>query len=172
MLLTQLLREMWSAWRSAGAPAAPQSAPGAAYSDAVFRQRDLQAAKEIILNPAPDMTTDERWEFETRAVVEEMGRAMQLDATSRVLDYGCGIGRIAKALIERYGCSVLGVDISADMRRFAVDYVASERFRTCEPAELDRLVKLGYSATAACACWAAFGEAPIPWSGFDIRIEA
>ena len=69
MLLTQLLREMWSAWRSAGAPAAPQSAPGAAYSDAVFRQRDLQAAKEIILNPAPDMTTDERWEFETRAVV-------------------------------------------------------------------------------------------------------
>ena len=132
-----------------------RSAPSASagYSDAIFRQGDLQTAKAIILNPAPDMTTDERWEFETRAVVEEMGRALNLDAGSRVLDYGCGIGRLSKALIERYGCSVLGVDISPDMRRLAATYVGSERFRTCEPAELDRLLKYGYSATAACACW-------------------
>ena len=45
-----------------------------------------------------------------------------------VLDFGCGIGRLSKALLEQYDCRVLGVDISPDMRRMAAEYVNSDRF--------------------------------------------
>ena len=45
-----------------------------------------------------------------------------------MLDFGCGIGRLSKALVEKYDCHVLGVDISPDMRRMAQDYVGSDRF--------------------------------------------
>ena len=34
-----------------------------------------------------------------------------------VLDYGCGIGRIAKELILKTSCKVIGVDISESMRK-------------------------------------------------------
>jgi SAM-dependent methyltransferase len=99
------------------------------------------------------MSTDERWEFETQNLVEELGRVMNLSTESRIVDYGCGIGRVAKALIDQYGCSVVGVDISAEMRRFAAEYVKSERFVACEPAGLDRMIAEGFRATGAYACW-------------------
>ena len=48
-----------------------------------------------------------------------------------VLDYGCGVGRLAKAMIEAKGCAVIGLDISARMRTLAQDYVASDRLSPC-----------------------------------------
>lgn len=123
------------------------------YSPAVFHTSDIEKAKYIILTPTPDMTTDERWEIETRNLTEELGLALKLNAESCILDFGCGIGRIAKALIERYGCSVVGVDISENMRKFSIDYVNSERFTACDPAALDQMIKEGFHATGAYACW-------------------
>ena len=38
-----------------------------------------------------------------------------LDATSRVLDVGCGSGNTACLIVERYGAQVLGIDISEMM---------------------------------------------------------
>lgn len=99
------------------------------------------------------MTTNERWEIETQNLSEQLGRELNLNSESRILDYGCGIGRVAKALIERYRCTVIGVDISPDMRRLAVDYVGSERFVTCDPAKIDQMIKEGFQATGAYACW-------------------
>jgi len=78
---------------------------------------------------------------------------MGLDANSRLLDFGCGIGRVAKALIERYRCSVVGIDISAQMRELAVGYVNSDRFAVREPEDLDRMIEEGFRATGAYACW-------------------
>jgi ubiquinone/menaquinone biosynthesis C-methylase UbiE len=37
----------------------------------------------------------------------------------RVLDVGCGTGRLAAALAERYGCKVWGVDLSSEMLEVA-----------------------------------------------------
>jgi ubiquinone/menaquinone biosynthesis C-methylase UbiE len=37
----------------------------------------------------------------------------------RVLDVGCGTGRLAAALAERYGCKVWGVDLSPEMLEVA-----------------------------------------------------
>lgn len=152
-MLIRLLRDIWGARRSGEFSTSSVATPGATYSPTIFHAGDLETAKAIILNPMPDMTTDERWEVETQNLVEELGRVMSLSTQSRILDYGCGIGRVAKALIDRYGCSVVGVDISAEMRRFAVEYVKSERFVACEPAALDRMIAEGFRATGAYACW-------------------
>lgn len=123
------------------------------YDPRVFDAADVESAKFVILTPTPDMTTTERWEVETRNLVDLLGRITMLDRNSCVLDYGCGIGRLAKGLIDRYGCRVVGVDISARMRDLARDYVQSDRFVVCSPDELDRRVSSGLQATHACACW-------------------
>jgi SAM-dependent methyltransferase len=152
-MLIRLLRDIWSSRRSGDSETSNAARPSPSYSPAIFHANDLETAKTIILNPMPDMTTDERWEVETQNLVEELGRVMKLGTESLILDYGCGIGRVANALIERYGCSVVGVDISAEMRRFAVDYVKSDRFLACEPAALDPMIAEGFRATGAYACW-------------------
>ena len=94
-----------------------ESEKKATYRPEIFEVGDLQSAKEIILTPEPDTTTEERWEYETPFLVDEIGRALTLDSTSFVLDYGCGVGRLAKELIKRHQCHVLGVDISSSMRQ-------------------------------------------------------
>lgn len=152
-MLIRRFRDIWSPRRSADVAALSVTTPCARYSPAVFSAIDLEAAKAIILNAAPDITIDERWKIETDNLVEELGRVMGLGTGSRILDYGCGVGRVAKALIDRYGCSVFGVDISADMRRLAVDYVKSERFVVCDPATLAGMIRKGFHATGAYACW-------------------
>jgi SAM-dependent methyltransferase len=152
-MLIRLLRDIWGSRRSADFAASNAAAQGPSYSPTIFHAGDLETAKAVILNPMPDMTTDERWEVETQNLVAELGLVMNLNAQSRILDYGCGIGRVAKALIDRYGCSVVGVDISADMRRFAVEYVKSERFVAYAPAAVDRMIADGFRATGAYACW-------------------
>src|SRR5689334_11703310 len=97
------------------------------YHPDIFEVDDIESAKQIILTPEVGTTTQERWERETPFLVEEIGRALGLDENSCVLDYGCGIGRLAKGLIERYQCFVIGMDISTGMLLLAPKYVWSER---------------------------------------------
>jgi SAM-dependent methyltransferase len=152
-MLIRLLRNIWMPKRRKAEEPAGTPIPQQQFSPAVFHTGDLDKAKHIILTPTRDMTTDQRWEIETRNVAEELGRALNLGPESRILDYGCGIGRIAKALIERYGCSVVGVDISEHMRKLSLDYVNSDRFSVCDAAGLDQRIQDGYRATGAYACW-------------------
>lgn len=65
-----------------------------------------------------------------------IGNAFNLDNSKSVLDFGCGIGRMSKGLIDEYGCSVMGVEISPDMQGLAKKYVNSSRFSLCFPEEL------------------------------------
>jgi SAM-dependent methyltransferase len=152
-VLSVMIRQVFSSLRRGARSAASGEPSRANYDPRVFDAADMESAKFVILNPLPDMTTAERWEVETRNLVALLGRIMPLDANSCVLDYGCGIGRLAKGLIERYGCQVVGVDISARMRELAREYVQTDRFIACSPDELDQRVAGGLRATHACACW-------------------
>lgn len=98
----------------------------------------LDAARRIILTDE-GMESDERWRTETPHLVGMILDRIGLDAGSLVLDYGCGIGRLAKPLIERSGCHVVGADFSYDMLALAVRHVASPQFICCTPAAIDRL---------------------------------
>ena len=131
----------------------------------IFEVKDLQAAKQIILTPEGS-TTEERWVRETPLVADMIGRAMSLTPDSVVIDYGCGIGRLAKELIARYGCRVVGVDISPAMRGFAVDYVASDRFKAVSRQMLDHEIAQQKRFDAAIAIWV-LQHSPTPRDDID-----
>jgi 2-polyprenyl-3-methyl-5-hydroxy-6-metoxy-1,4-benzoquinol methylase len=123
------------------------------YDPAVFRDVDtVERAKGVILNPDGVHTVDERWELETRWLFDKVASWMPAKGAT-CLDYGCGIGRLAKPLIEERGWSVMGVDISAAMRGMAVGYVASPRFLACAPGALDQLLGFGLRLDFAVAIW-------------------
>lgn len=118
-----------------------------------FECNDLGRAKELILTSNNSMSTDERWEKETPYISEKIGLECGLTDRSLVLDYGCGIGRIAKAVIQRYGCRVIGVDISASMRSMALEYVGSGQFSVFSPEDFDVLLKSGMKVDHSYAVW-------------------
>ena len=60
---------------------------------------------------------------------------------------------MAKALIDRHGCRVIGVDTSPSMRALAVGYVASDNFLACPPEMLDVLIARGIGCDAALSIW-------------------
>lgn len=121
----------------------------ATYSPAVFNVGDIEQAKRIILTTEGKFTTDERWRVETPYLLSLIERTMDLGEDSVVLDYGCGIGRMSKALIERFGCRVVGVDISVSMRALAAVYVSSDKFAAMAPDMLSQFE--GFDA--ALAIW-------------------
>jgi len=123
------------------------------YCPEIFDVADIEQAKRIILTPQPGTTTEERWEKETIFLADQIGMFLKPDENSIVLDYGCGIGRIAKALIGKHRCRILGVDISTAMRRLAPRYVRSSNFSVCTPEMLDVMVEKGLSVDHVYAVW-------------------
>lgn len=98
------------------------------YDPSVFSVKSAEEAKRVILTTPASVDHAAYWERCTAATGDILVRELVIGPDSVVLDFGCGIGRLAKHLIERTGCRVLGVDISAEMRQLAVDYVQSDRF--------------------------------------------
>lgn len=122
------------------------------YRPEVFQVENLEHAKAIILTPE-DSTTDERWEKETPYLADEAVSYLGLGPDMVVLDYGCGVGRMAKALIERSGCTVIGVDISQQMRELAPAYVEDDRFTIRARPALEAMISNGLRVDAAIAVW-------------------
>jgi cyclopropane fatty-acyl-phospholipid synthase-like methyltransferase len=122
------------------------------YRPQVFQVDTLDQAKSIILTPE-DSTTEERWEKETPYLADEATSFFGLGPDMIVLDYGCGVGRMAKALIERSGCTVIGVDISQPMRQLAPAYVEDDRFAICARPALESMIASGLRVDAAIAVW-------------------
>jgi SAM-dependent methyltransferase len=127
--------------------------PQPTYAPRAFDVRDVDEARRIILTPETGTTTESRWRLETPYLVERIGEHFALAPQHVVLDYGCGLGRMAKALIDRAGCWVVGVDLSPSMRQLAPGYVQSARFSIVSPQVLDMLVARGFRADAALAIW-------------------
>jgi SAM-dependent methyltransferase len=122
------------------------------YNPDIFSVRNVTEAKGIILT-AETSTTDARWERETPLMSGLIEARTKVGPETVVLDYGCGIGRMAKALIERHGCRVVGVDISPSMRALSVEYVNSDRFFACSPEMLGLLIGAGLRFDLAIAVW-------------------
>ena len=123
------------------------------YSRRVFEAADEASARRIILTPEFGQNTDERWERETPYLVDLIGEQLQPRKGGLLIDYGCGIGRLSKALIERFGVRVLGVDLSERMRVLAPDYVGSQLFSVVSPYMLHSLAQKGLRADGALSVW-------------------
>jgi cyclopropane fatty-acyl-phospholipid synthase-like methyltransferase len=63
------------------------------------------------------------WDEATEYTIELMQKSGVIKAESFVVDWGCGVGRIASELVERYNANVLAVDRSVKMLRHALSYV-------------------------------------------------
>jgi SAM-dependent methyltransferase len=122
------------------------------YNPKIFDATNIADAKAIILT-AEDSTTEKRWATETPYIADLISRSFKLTEQSIVLDYGCGIGRLAKEFIARHKCWVVGVDISTNMRALAAAYVASDRFFSCAPEMLAMLIECGVVFDIAVSVW-------------------
>jgi cyclopropane fatty-acyl-phospholipid synthase-like methyltransferase len=123
------------------------------YNREIFSAKTMQDARHVILTPKENASVNQRWERETPVMADIIGTSFNLDQSKTVLDYGCGVGRISRAVIERYNCTVLGVDISMDMQQFAVEYVDSENFSVCFPEALDDMTQDGYRVDNALSIY-------------------
>lgn len=124
----------------------------ATYFPDVFAVQDIEEARRIILT-GEGSTTAERWQVETPWLVDTISSLIDIGPDPLLIDYGCGIGRVAKELIARHGCRVLGVDISPQMRSLAIAYVQSDRFSTCSPEMLQGFIDDGLRVDAAFSIW-------------------
>jgi 2-polyprenyl-3-methyl-5-hydroxy-6-metoxy-1,4-benzoquinol methylase len=109
------------------------------YNPSVFEVQSIPEAAAIILTPEGGQTTQERWGLETEYLSKLIEEKCNLNEHSLVIDYGCGLGRVAKELIDLTGCRVIGVDTSASMRTLAMQYNPSPRFTAIAPEMLESL---------------------------------
>jgi SAM-dependent methyltransferase len=125
---------------------------GVTYYPGIFDVKDIPHAMGIVLTPE-DGNTEQRWQVETPYVADLIEASIEINADTILVDYGCGIGRMAKELIARHGCSVIGVDISHSMRVWAAVYVGSDRFCSCSPTMFDVMLGHGFKADGAISIW-------------------
>jgi SAM-dependent methyltransferase len=121
------------------------------FDSEVFNVISIEHAKRVILSPEIGLTMEERWEKETAYLVEQIMNRMPPDqGWDTLVDYGCGIGRISKALLSRFKYKIVGVDISPSMRSFAAAYVDHENFVALSPFMFR---SLGIKVKAAISVW-------------------
>jgi SAM-dependent methyltransferase len=116
------------------------------YNPGIFVQDTIEHAQAVILQPEQGLTTQARWEQETAWLADIIKFP---DPQALVIDYGCGIGRMAKVLPN----SVMGVDISPTMRAHALEYVHRASFITTHPPMLRLLIEAGLRAHGALSIW-------------------
>lgn len=125
----------------------------ATYRPEFFEVSNLEEAKTIILTPENGVSPAERWERETLPMANMIASRLDLSEHQTVIDYGCGIGRLAKELIKQTDCNIVGVDISRSMRAMASLYCDSEAFFSCPKDSLEFLVNSGFRANHAFSVW-------------------
>jgi SAM-dependent methyltransferase len=123
------------------------------YNPNIFAVSNLAQAKAIILTDEQGVDSGTRWQIETPYLADLIGAEIAPQPGQLIIDYGCGIGRLAKEMIARFDCFVLGIDISAQMRALAASYVDSDKFTVCAPPMLEELAARGLRADGAISVW-------------------
>ncbi len=81
-----------------------------------YDHKSLRKARKSIL-------WDDDWDSATRATIAILQELDLLGDNKTVVDYGGGIGRISRAVLENSGSKVILVDRSSEMREHAVRYI-------------------------------------------------
>jgi len=90
----------------------------------IFNQPTIESAKEVILTNWVK-SSKERWQIEAPEIVSTLKEI--IDRDSVVCDFGIGIGRITKPLLEEMpDIRIVGVDAAESMLRYCKDYVPNE----------------------------------------------
>jgi SAM-dependent methyltransferase len=109
-----------------------------------FQNRDFVEAKETVVGFINNIPTETRWEHETPVFAEAILKNLPPGGT-RILDYGCGVGRLSKAILSKNtSVTLLGVDNSSVQLEHARNYVDSQRFATALPHHTEGVFDLAY----------------------------
>lgn len=101
----------------------------------LFKPKSFDEGKHAVVGDCNGMTMQERWDQETPLFAKEILSHVKKEK-SYILDYGCGVGRLAKAIVGVSNSNVIGVDASTQMLSEAKEYVNNKRFDVRSPHEL------------------------------------
>lgn len=93
------------------------------YIKEVFDVTTFEQAKHVVLTSDPN--NPEKFNNETNFLINAIQDQNIVKSDSIVLDFGCGMGRVSKGLIDKFNCKVIGLDISDSMLTFARLYTAN-----------------------------------------------
>lgn len=100
----------------------------------LFKPKSFNEGQHAVVGNCNNFTMEERWEKETPVFAEAI---LKRWSGGSILDYGCGVGRISKAIIEKNpAINLYGVDASQDMLNQASEYVNSETFTASLPTKI------------------------------------
>lgn len=110
----------------------------------LFKSGDMNQGIHSVVGDCNGIPANERWEKETPLFAAAINKLLKGNDVS-VLDYGCGVGRLAKGLLDiNSAITVIGVDDSANQLSLAEKYINTNRFIPMFPHELDQKVDLAY----------------------------
>lgn len=107
-----------------------------------FEHRNIKKARKSIL-------WFDNWDTATLATIQIFKELGVVRDGQTIIDYGCGIGRIAKALTDSFRVKVFAVDRALEMRRHAGTYIPAQRLQNgsveilSDQELLDRLPAIG-----------------------------
>jgi len=109
-----------------------------------FIVNTLDQAMDSVVGDCNGWLSKDRFELETPIFAKAISFYLPSES-SVVLDYGCGMGRIAKEMLKQNKqISVIGLDASIGELTQAKAYVSDERFQCILPEELNEPVDLIY----------------------------
>jgi ubiquinone/menaquinone biosynthesis C-methylase UbiE len=79
---------------------------------ALIRDRLRASGKSLEGLKPEDLGSVDEFHIRGRAATLEIGRQLDIDAASHVLDIGSGLGGPARTIAEAFGCRVTGVDLT------------------------------------------------------------
>jgi len=99
------------------------------YIKQVFDPTDLEMAKNICLSK--DIRYPNKFEEETQFLIDFLKNKKLLNSKTYFGDFGCGMGRVSKEIINNFNCNIVGFDISAHMLLLAHQYLEhNDKFKT------------------------------------------
>lgn len=110
----------------------------------LFKPKTFEEGIEHVVGNCNGVTGKERWEKETPVFAQEILKLLPASGKT-ILDYGCGIGRLAKEILnQNKAVKVIGVDASMEVLDLAREYINDSRFVMKAPRELNETVDLAY----------------------------
>lgn len=109
----------------------------------LFKPNNLEEGKHAVVGDCNGFTMQQRWDAETPAFAEKILCFARRE--SEILDYGCGVGRLAKEILKQnQSVFVTGTDASAKMMEEAEKYVGNVNFNTKAPKDLNQKFDIAY----------------------------
>jgi ADP-heptose:LPS heptosyltransferase/ubiquinone/menaquinone biosynthesis C-methylase UbiE len=101
----------------------------------LFKPSSFEEGKHEVVGDCNGIPMQTRWEVETPLFAKEILK--YCPANGSILDYGCGVGRLAKEILtQNPAVTVWGTDASLDMLNEAVKYVNNPKFIAATPPNL------------------------------------